>query len=88
MDRQYLDDVPKEVQDLLYDGKKIEAIKLTKEELGLDLKDAKERVEKISATMEEQFPGVLPKAQGCAGMVLLGLSLLGATSYGVVHVFC
>ena len=75
--RQYLEHVPREVQDLLYEGKKISAIKLAREKTGLGLKEAKAKVEAAEAEMRSRFPGALPtpKTIGCSTAVLLAVLL-------------
>jgi ribosomal protein L7/L12 len=76
-ERQYLDDVPRELQDLLYEGKKIAAIKYARETMGCGLKDGKEAIETIEARMREQFPDALPAAQGTGcGAAMLFLAVL------------
>jgi ribosomal protein L7/L12 len=57
-------EVPREVVDLALSGNKIGAIKLLREQTGLGLKEAKDRV--------EQIPGV--GRSGCLGSALLVLA--------------
>jgi len=76
--RQYLDKVPVELQDLLYAGRRIEAIKLAREKLGWGLKEAKERVDNVEAEMRSRFPGALPdrKTTGCdTALFVMGIAL-------------
>ncbi len=72
-ERQYLDDVPREIQDFLYAGQKIQAIKAAREKMGWGLKDAKERIDAVQARMREAFPAAMPAAQsaGCGTAVLV-----------------
>ncbi len=58
--RHYLDDVPTELQDLLYEGRKIQAIKLAREKMGWGLREAKERVEVVQARLQEGPPNSPP----------------------------
>jgi hypothetical protein len=71
--RQYLDDVPREIQDLIYEGRKIQAIKLERETNGLGLKEAKDKIEAIEAQMRSRFPTAMParKNLGCGTALLL-----------------
>jgi len=66
-ERQYLEDAPAEVQDLIYDGRKIQAIKLVRERMGLGLKEAKEKVDALGGRMREQFPDAPFQASQNAG---------------------
>ncbi len=51
---------------LMQGQKKIEAIKLYRQQTGVGLKEAKDVVESLAAKY-----GISPKGAGCAGMVLL-----------------
>lgn len=66
---QYIDGVSKEIQNAIFDGRKIEAIKVFREEKGVDLKEAKEEVELLTQTLKEQFPNqfreLSANGQGC-----------------------
>ena len=57
---------------LMQNGQKIAAIKLYRERTGAGLRKAKDVVEAVS-----REHGVVPKAAGCAGMVLLGIAFSG-----------
>ncbi|MEN9358790.1 MAG: Ribosomal protein C-terminal domain [Verrucomicrobiota bacterium] len=67
----------RDVQDHLFAGEKIAAIKQLREETGLGLKESKDLVEVIDAQMRQEFPAVQfqPRSGGCLTM---GLLLLGA----------
>ena len=54
--RQYLDDVPKELQDLIYDKRIPEAIKLLVAQKGLGKVQATTEVGRVLSRMKEQFP--------------------------------
>ena len=77
--RQYIEKVPQAIQDLLYDGQKIAAIKLARERMGWGLKEAKEKVEAVEAEMRTRFPGALPERRnvGC-GAAVVACALIGA----------
>ena len=66
--RQYLDDVPRDIQDLIYDGKKLEAVKLQRMYSSMSLDEAVNQVEIWRARLIEKFPGEVPDEdpQGCA----------------------
>ena len=66
--RQYLDDVPRDIQDLIYEGKKLEAAKLQRRYSSMSLNEAVNQVEVWRARMIEKFPGEVPDEdpQGCA----------------------
>jgi len=82
--RCYLDDVPHELQDLIYAGQKIAAIKLAREKMGWGLKEAKEQVEKVEARLREQYPESFAAGAGKSGcstaLVLVGV-LVGCGIY-------
>jgi len=71
--RSYLPDFPNEIQDLLYDNQKIQAIKLAREKMGWGLAQAKEEVEKVQKQMAEQFPGQIKTSggSGCVACLLI-----------------
>ena len=58
---------------LIQDGQKMEAIKFYREQTGCGLKHAKDAVDAVG-----REHGVVPKAAGCFGMILLCLALSGA----------
>lgn len=73
-DRQYVDDVPREIQDLLYDGRKIEAIKLAYASSDLSLADAKDRIEQVEQDLRERNPEAFRAPPGgCGGSAALAL---------------
>lgn len=77
---QYLEDVPHELQDLIFAGRRIPAIKLAREKKGWGLKEAKDHIEDIEAQLRERFPErftATSSGQGCLGVVLAGLALAG-----------
>ena len=83
-DRQYLDDVPQEVQDLVYQGQKIQAIKLVREKTGMGLKEAKEQVEEVAERLSDQFPDAFAARgnSGC-GTTLLSVAALALAMVGL-----
>ncbi len=72
-ERKYMEKVPQNIQDAIFNGRKIEAIKYTREELGLGLKEAKEFVDKLSGALAKEFPDqmtAVPQAKGCLVLVI------------------
>jgi ribosomal protein L7/L12 len=62
----------REITDALQKGRKIEAIKVYREATGLGLKEAKEFIEELTATLREKHPDKMPAAKaGCASVFLL-----------------
>ena len=47
-----MEPLPEHIADLIRQGRKIEAIKLIREETGVGLKEAKDAVERLSAVMD------------------------------------
>mgnify|MGYP002642206038 CR=1 FL=1 len=88
-DRPYLDDVPQDVQDLIYQGQKIRAIKLVREKMGLGLKEAKERVDEVATRLCEQFPEDFTAGEnsGCGTALLSVAALFAVGLYLVVTTF-
>jgi ribosomal protein L7/L12 len=76
-ERQYLDDVPRELQDLVYEGRRIAAIKLAREKMGWGLKEAKEKVEEVAARLAELSPEAFAaqKRGGCMSVIVFALAL-------------
>lgn len=71
------EDHVREITDCLLTGRKIEAIKLYREASGEGLKEAKEFVESLTATLRENHPDKFPAAKkGCASVIVLGLTTL------------
>jgi hypothetical protein len=80
MDREpgriYLENVPVEVQDHLFEGRKIEAIKLIREQSQLGLKDAKDMSEKIILELETKNGRKISALKsGCASLIVFAFSL-------------
>ncbi|MHC2067345.1 ribosomal protein L7/L12 [Bremerella sp. T1] len=68
------------IKQYLRQGQKIQAIKALREESGIGLKEAKDQVDAIQAKMIADGES-LPKASGCAGVLILfaaGLGTVGA----------
>ena len=80
----------KEIADLLYAGRKIQAIKAYREITEAGLKEAKDSVEKLEQQLREEFPekfaaaGEFPEksaaagGSGCLGVVLLAAAIAGS----------
>ena len=64
------DEAMTSLTDALLDGRKIEAIKLYREATGLGLKESKDEIEALEASLRAQFPDkfkTVPKGKGCFG---------------------
>ena len=82
--RCYLDDVPHELQDLIYAGQKIAAIKLAREKMGWGLKEAKEQVDQVEARLREHYPESFAAGtgkSGCSTALVLVAVLMGLGVY-------
>lgn len=68
-----------ELTEALLNGRKIEAIKLYREFTGMGLKESKDDIEKLEASLRQQFPEKFahaPQGKGCLGasaVLCLGL---------------
>ncbi len=68
----------KQVEELLFAGRKIEAIKLVREITGMGLKEAKEFVDQHAAHLHEAYPHKMPASKsgcGAASLIFLTVSL-------------
>ena len=64
----------REVTDHLLAGRKIAAVKVYREATGVGLKEAKESVEALEASLREKHPDKFPAAKaGCGAMIAIGL---------------
>ena len=84
---QYVEDIPHELQDMIFAGKKIEAIKYAREKMGWGLKESKERVEQLQSVLYEKFPDRFSsdpsQASGCgakAAVILIAAIALSASA--------
>jgi hypothetical protein len=68
------------IAEALYQGRKIEAIKLYRELRGGGLKEAKDAVEQLEAALRQQSPDRFTSASrtGCLGCVLAVLAMIAA----------
>lgn len=68
-----------QLRELLFAGKKIEAIKVLRAQSGQSLKDAKEAIEALEARLRTEFPDRMPAPSqagcGTAAVLVLGASL-------------
>ena len=66
----------------IFAGRKIQAIKLYREAAGCGLKDAKDVVESLEDELRAKEPESFSatKKSGCASVVLIGISLIGAVA--------
>ncbi len=67
------DAVASKLTEALLAGKKIEAIKICREAMGIGLKEAKEYVEKIEEELRKENPDAFPEKKGCASVLVFGL---------------
>lgn len=69
-----------ELSELLFRGRKIEAIKLYRELTGLGLKESKEGVEELEVLLRKQTPEKFsaPPAKGCFGAAAVFCLCAGA----------
>ncbi len=81
-----MDDSKKaELAELIINRRKIDAIKLYREETGLGLKESKEAVEALEQEMRAAAPEKFPaRSGGCAGVVLLGVAGLGSLALSLL----
>ncbi|OGV39831.1 MAG: hypothetical protein A2X48_24345 [Lentisphaerae bacterium GWF2_49_21] len=83
-----LREIPEEkknqLEDLLLQGRKIEAIKLHREITGLGLKESKDAMDELEASLRAKFPDSFtkPQGKGCLGVLVL-ISIFAA-----VVIFC
>jgi ribosomal protein L7/L12 len=59
------------IDDEIYAGKKIQAIKLYREASGVGLKEAKDAVEERQRELEKESPGRFAQKSGCMSILLL-----------------
>ncbi len=72
-----------QIESSLRGGRKIEAIKILRDETGLGLKEAKDLVESHEAGLRDQFPDrFASKASGCGGAAAALLLLVLSVSLG------
>lgn len=72
----YLEDIPQEIQDLILNGEKIEAIKATRNWKRLGLKDSKDWVEKMTHDLYQLNSHIpIPEAKGCMSLITIVFTL-------------
>ena len=68
----------------IFQGRKIEAIKLYRTMAGLGLKEAKDAVEELEkslrASSSDKFTAV-PRGKGCLGLIVVGFGCAGLLAY-------
>ena len=72
---QLSEDKRQAISQAIYNGRKIEAVKLVRETAGCGLKEAKEFVETLSAELFEKEPekfAAPPSKSGCVGLLMVG----------------
>jgi ribosomal protein L7/L12 len=68
----------KQIEEMLFAGKAIQAIKLVREITGMGLKDAKDFVDQHAAHLREAYPDKMPASKagcGTASLIFLTVSL-------------
>ena len=77
------------LQSLVFSNRKIEAIKLYREITGLGLKEAKDGVEAIEASLRKEFPEkfstAAPQRRGCFGAAAVVCLCLGGVVYWIAR---
>jgi hypothetical protein len=74
------DEQTRDMIDALLKGRKIEAIKIYRDATGEGLKEAKEFIEGLTATLREKHPDKFPAAKGgCTSVLIAGMVLGGVT---------
>lgn len=73
----------REITDALLKGRKIEAIKIYREATGVGLKEAKEFIEELTATLREKHPDKFPAAKAGCTSVLVFFAVLSAVLVGI-----
>ena len=76
------DETRDEINEAIFAGRKIEAIKLYREATGQGLLEAKEFIEKLTAKLQQEYPDKVPQpAGGCGAAALLMVATGGALLY-------
>lgn len=71
------DDQVRQITDCLLAGQKIQAIKIYREATGEGLKESKDFIESLTASLREKHPDKFPAAKaGCTSAIVLGLIAL------------
>lgn len=86
MNPEITSEVKKQIADHLFDGRKINAIKLIRRESGMGLKEAKEFVDGIEGELREKYPDkfVNKAGSGCGTAAVIFIVLTIAAGYGAV----
>lgn len=85
MANQPSDEQWRRIEEALYAGRKIEAIKHFREATGSGLKEAKDVLDEHEAQLRAQSPGRFTAKKGCLVLVLasVGATIIGVTAAGV-----
>lgn len=77
------DDLMDQILDAIQQGRKIEAVKLYREQSGASLKDSKEFIERLTEELRLESPHAAATSSGCGAVILLaiviGLGVAAAT---------
>ncbi len=83
--RRYIENAPVEVQDLIYDGKTIEAVKFLVENMGMTPREAIHEVNRWDKLIRERFPEALPPRQPYyLGRIIIWATLITMLLAGLV----
>ena len=82
MSEQLPEQVVEEISEAIFKGRKIHAIKVYREQMGVDLKTAKEFVDALAERLREEAPERFQGGgAGCSGQAAALLILIGAVVY-------
>lgn len=79
------DDQIREITDALLAGRKIEAIKIYREATGTSLKEAKDFIDDLSATLRGKHPDKFPVTKAGCASILIAMCGLGALGAGALR---
>ncbi|MEY4489016.1 MAG: hypothetical protein RIQ79_1524 [Verrucomicrobiota bacterium] len=88
MSRALSDEQTKTLAASLFQGRKIEAVKLCREFTGLGLKEAKDAVEELERSLRAASPEKFTasaQGKGCVGVLVAGLLCSGLAAYWLGH---
>jgi len=82
MSEEVPEQVVEEITEAIFRGRKIDAIKVYRAQMGVDLKTAKEFVDALSERLREEAPERFqPGAAGCGGKAAVLLVMIAAVAY-------
>ncbi len=78
------DDQINTLSEMIFQGQKIQAIKLYREMSNLGLKESKDAVEELEKSLRSTAPGKFTagaQGKGCLGIIVAGLMVSGVVTY-------